>query len=97
MNAAFGNIKQDIKEALESSKGNKTKTEVYHFTPFEIKDIRAEYGMSQDKFASTFGFNVGSLRHWERGARKPNISALVLLNVVKNEPLAVINALKKLA
>ena len=96
MDTEFGSIKKDIKEALEFSKGNKAKAEVHDFTPFEIKNIRAKYGMSQDKFASAFGFNVGSLRHWERGARKPNISALVLLNVVKNEPLAVINALRKL-
>jgi len=95
MNTVYNSLKQDIQEALESSKDDKTKVEVHNFTPFEIKNIRAKYGMSQDKFASAFGFNVGSLRHWERGARKPNISALVLLNVVKNEPLAVINALRR--
>lgn len=94
MNTACENIKQDIKEALDLSKENKTKAVVHEFSPYEIKNIRAKYGMSQDKFASTFGFNVGSLRHWERGARKPNISALVLLNVVKNEPMAVLKALR---
>jgi len=92
MNTICGDKKQDIKEVLLKYKTNKAV--IHEFTPVDIKNIRAKFGMSQDKFASIFGFNVGSLRHWERGARKPNISALVLLNVVKNEPLAVINALR---
>ena len=94
MNTVCEYLKQDIKEALDFSKENQIKAIVHEFSPFEIKSIRAKYGMSQDKFASTFGFNVGSLRHWERGARKPNISALVLLNVVKHEPMAVVKALR---
>jgi len=92
MNTTCDSTKQNIKETL--LKSNIGKPLVHNFTPFDIKKIRAKYGMSQDKFAATFGFNVASLRHWERGARKPNISALVLLNVVKNEPLAVMNALR---
>lgn len=92
MNTVCDTIKQDIEESL--LKNNKGKAVVHDFTPVDIKNVRAKFGMSQDKFASTFGFNVGSLRHWERGARKPNISALVLLNVVKNNPLAVMNALR---
>ena len=95
MKTACASIKQDIKEALDCSKGNETNQVVHELTSLDIKNIRAKFGMSQDKFASAFGLNVGSLRHWERGARAPNISALVLLNVIKNEPLAVINALRK--
>ncbi len=92
MNTACDDTKQDIQEALVKHKINKPV--IHEFTPIDIKNIRTKFDMTQDKFASTFGFNIGSLRHWERGDRKPNISALVLLNVVKNEPLAVINALK---
>jgi putative transcriptional regulator len=86
---------EEIKAALERSKVNKINVVVNELTSLDIKNIRAKFGMSQDKFASAFGLNVGSLRHWERGARTPNISALVLLNVINKEPLAVINALRK--
>jgi putative transcriptional regulator len=89
------NVKEEIKAALECSKVNKINVVVDELTSLDIKNIRAKFGMSQDKFASAFGLNVGSLRHWERGARTPNISALVLLNVINKEPLAVINALRK--
>jgi hypothetical protein len=36
---------------------------------------------------------VETLRHWERGDRKPRGAALVLLHVLKNDPKAVIRAL----
>ena len=49
--------------------------------------------MSQPEFAATFGISLGTLRHWERGDRDPQGPALVLLNVIKNNPKAVLKAL----
>ncbi len=49
--------------------------------------------MSQNEFASAFGISVSTLRHWERGDRTPQGPALVLLNVIANEPKAVLKAL----
>lgn len=49
--------------------------------------------MSQTEFASAFGISVSTLMHWERGDRKPQGPALVLLNVVAKEPQAVLSAL----
>ncbi|MAV31292.1 MAG: transcriptional regulator, partial [Cycloclasticus sp.] len=37
--------------------------------------------------------SVSTLRHWERGDRKPQDPALVLLNIVAKEPRAVLKAL----
>jgi hypothetical protein len=36
---------------------------------------------------------VETLRHWERGDRKPRGAALVLLHVIARDPRAVIRAL----
>lgn len=49
--------------------------------------------MSQPEFASAFRISVSTLRHWERGDRKPQDQALVLLNVAAKEPKAVLRAL----
>jgi putative transcriptional regulator len=49
--------------------------------------------MSQSEFASAFGISVSTLRHWERGERKPQGPALVLLNIVSKEPETVLRAL----
>jgi len=51
--------------------------------------------MSQMKFASTFGINLDTLRHWECGNGEPSGPALVLLNIVAREPKTVLRALSR--
>ncbi len=93
MSEAFNSIKQGLEEAIEFSKGKQSKAIVHEFTPVDVKNIRANIDMSQNEFASAFGISVSTLRHWERGDRKPHGPALVLLNVVSKEPKAVLKAL----
>lgn len=93
MSKAFDSIKQGLEEALDFSKGKKTKAIVHKFSPVDVKNIRNKVGMSQNEFASSFGISVSTLRHWERGDRSPQGPALVLLNVVAKEPDAVLKAL----
>jgi len=93
MSKAFDSIKKGLDEALEFSKGKNTKAVVHKFGPVDVKNIRAQVGMSQNEFASAFGISVSTLRHWERGDRTPQGPALVLLNVVAKEPKAVLKAL----
>ena len=59
----------------------------------DVKAIRSDLDMSQNEFASAFDISVNTLRHWERGDRKPQGPALVLLNVVAKEPETVLRAL----
>ena len=93
MSKAFDSIKQGLEEALDFSKGKKTKAIVHEFSPVDVKNIRNKVGMSQNEFASSFGISVSTLRHWERGDRSPQGPALVLLNVVAKETDAVLKAL----
>ena len=95
MSKAFESIKQGLDEALAFSKGKKGKAIVHTFKPLDVKNIRAKVGMSQNQFASAFGISVSTLRHWERGDRRPTGPALVLLNVVAKEPKAVLKALSE--
>lgn len=93
MSNAFDSIKQGLDEALEFSKGSQKKAVVHEFSPIDVKNIRANIGMTQNEFASAFGISVSTLRHWERGDRKPHGPARILLNVVAKEPQAVLKAL----
>ncbi len=95
MAKAFDSIKQGLNEALDYSKGKKNKAIVHEFKPIDVKNVRSKVGMSQSEFASAFGISVSTLRHWERGDRKPQGPALVLLNVVAKEPKVVLEALRK--
>jgi len=93
MSELFNSIKQGLNEAIEYSKNKCPKAIVHKFSPIDVKNIRANMSMSQTEFASAFGISVSTLRHWERGDREPQGPALVLLNVVKKEPKAVLKAL----
>lgn len=93
MTETFLSIKQGLIEAVEFSEGKKKRAIVHEFSPIDVKNIRAQIGMTQNEFASAFGISVSTLRHWERGDRTPQGPALVLLNVVANEPALVLKAL----
>lgn len=93
MTSAFSSIKQGLQEAIDFCEGKHKKAVVHEFGPLDVKEIRAQVGMSQSEFASAFGISVSTLRHWERGDRKPQGPALVLLNVVAKEPETVLRAL----
>ncbi len=52
----------------------------------DIKTLRENFGLSQEKFSSRFGFSLGTLRHWEQGSRRPDKAASVLLALVVKFP-----------
>ena len=89
----FSSIKQGLTEAIDFTEGRPGKAVVHEFTPVDVKLVRKKLGMSQPEFASAFGISLGTLRHWERGDRKPRGPALVLLNIVAKEPKVVLKAL----
>ncbi len=93
MSTAFASIKQGLMEAIEHAEGRAPETRVHRPRPVDVKALRASVGMTQEQFAARFGFSTATLRHWERGDRSPNGSALVLLNVIERNPEAVIAAL----
>jgi putative transcriptional regulator len=50
--------------------------------------------MTQDEFASQFGFSVNTLRHWEQGSRRPEGPTRAYLLVIERTPKAVQKALQ---
>lgn len=58
-----------------------------------IKEIRERLGLSQDEFATRFGFDAASLRNWEQGRTEPEIAVRSFLKVIEADPNAVENAL----
>ena len=62
---------------------------------FDVRALRKRMKITQRQFAGWFGFPVATLRHWERGNRKPAGTALVLLHVIHDNPRAVMQAVRK--
>ena len=93
MSTSFESIKRGLLEAIEHADGRAPQTRLHRPQPVDVKALRSKVGMTQEQFASRFGFSTATLRHWERGDRAPHGPALVLLNVIKHNPNAVIEAL----
>ncbi len=94
MSTAFESIKQGLTEAIAHAKGESVGVKTYQPKAVDVKLLRKNVKMTQEQFAARFGFSVATVRHWERGDRRPHGPALVLLNVIEKNPSAVLSALR---
>lgn len=91
---AFESIKKGLEEALAHAQSESVDVIIHKPPPLiDVKVVRKKVGMTQTQFATSFGISVDTLRHWERGDRQPEGTALVLLHVASREPQAVLRAL----
>jgi putative transcriptional regulator len=95
MSEAYKSLSKGLKEAIEYSKGNDKGAREFRPKHIDVKKLRERIGMSQPKFAASFGISLGTLRHWERGDRYPQGPALVLLNLLSKDPNTVLEVLHK--
>jgi putative transcriptional regulator len=93
MGHAFESIRQGLLEATEHARGQTAGVQVYRPEVVDVAAVRGRLGFSQAQFAARFGFSVATLRHWERGDRKPQGAALVLLNLIDRDPKGVLRTL----
>lgn len=91
--SAFASVKQGLTEAAAHARGAPVGVVAYRPQAVDVGGLRRRLGLTQDQFAARFGFSVATLRHWERGDRKPQGAALVLLHVIERNPKAVLEAL----
>lgn len=80
MSEAFESVKAGLEQAIEHARGKSVDARVHEIRPMDVKVIRQRIGMSQSEFAVLFSISVGTLRHWERGDRRPHGPARLLLN-----------------
>lgn len=95
MSEAFKSIKKGLQEAIGYSEGKKVSAKEFRPIHVDVKELRKRIGMSQTKFAASFGISLGTLRHWERGDRYPHGPALILLNLLAKEPETILDVLHK--
>lgn len=52
----------------------------------DLPQLRARLALTQDEFATRFGFEVDAIRNWEQGRRKPDRAARSYLSVINRAP-----------
>jgi len=95
MGKAFTEISAGLNDAIEHAKGKSTKVVEHTPVAIDVKSIRENTGMTQQRFCAAFGISLGTLRHWEQGLRSPRGPARVLLKVVQHNPNAIIEAMQE--
>ncbi|MCF8241415.1 MAG: helix-turn-helix domain-containing protein [Melioribacteraceae bacterium] len=95
MSEAYKSISKGLLEAIKHSKGDQKGAREFRPQQIDVKKLRQSIGMTQPKFAASFGISLGTLRHWERGDRNPRGPALVLLNLLSKNPNKVLDILYK--
>ena len=89
-------IIRGLEQALAFAEGTADESKyVVHIPPeIDVKAIRGRLGLTQQEFATRFGFSVNTVRHWEQGRRVPEGPTRAYLLVIDREPQAVQKALR---
>jgi putative transcriptional regulator len=65
-------------------------------TPAEIKALRVSLGLSQQRFAVRYRLPVATLQSWEQGRRTPELGSMLLLLIIRENPLVVAALIAKI-
>lgn len=92
--AAFDKIAEGLTDALAFARGD-TRAAKLHVPPeIDVRAIRAKARMSQDAFASTFGFSIHQIRQWEQGRHRPIGPMRAYLLIIERDPKRVAHLLQ---
>ena len=61
----FDELLKSVKQGGEIMKRTMNPARTFTFAESEVKKIRDQYGLSQDKFAILMGISTATLRNWE--------------------------------
>ncbi|MEK6590479.1 MAG: helix-turn-helix domain-containing protein [Nitrospinota bacterium] len=89
----FKELFESVRQGSAIMKGTRKPSRTFDFPESEVRKLREQYGLSQDKFATLMGISAATLRNWEQGRRKPEGPARVLLMVAAKHPEALLDLL----
>lgn len=83
---SFDKLMDGMNQALAYAQGDKVGCVEHVIPAVDVAAIRKTTGLSQAKFAATFGLDKSAVEEWEQGRRKPGRAARVLLRVIEISP-----------
>lgn len=96
MTKAGEEVIKGAQDALTFLRGDKSKGRAHAIInlKIDVKTIRAKTGLTQEKFAETYGLSLSTLKKWETGIRVPDGAAKAYLTVIAQRPKVVMEALR---
>ena len=68
---AFDKIAEGLTEALAIARGESKPAKLHIPAEIDVQAIRAQTGLSQEDFATAFGFTINQIKDWEHGRARP--------------------------
>ena len=85
----FNELLESVREGGAILRGEKAPSRTFTMEKPDVQQIRANYNLSQNEFATLLGISLDTLQNWEQGRRSPQGPARVLLQVAAKHPEAV--------
>lgn len=95
MSAAGKRLIKAAKEARQIARGDVKPAKMYVPAEIEVKAIRGKVGLTQDGFASEFGFTLSQIRDWEQNRYRPLGSDRAYLILIDRNPEVVRSLLRE--
>jgi putative transcriptional regulator len=94
MNKFSRELLQGMNEAADFSEGRKAGARVHLVEGPDVRAIRQQLHMSQQRFAETYRIPLPTLKNWEQGRRAPDAPAAAYLYAISRQPKAIKEALQ---
>lgn len=91
---AFDKIAEGLKEAIAIARGGKRPAKLFVPPELDVRVIRSKLELSQEDFASAFGFTVHQIRQWEQGRSRPLGAVRAYLMIIDRDPKHVLQLLR---
>jgi putative transcriptional regulator len=94
---AFDKIAEGLSEAIAVARGEAKPARLFIPPEIDLRAIRQKLDMSQDEFASAFGFSLTQIRDWEQNRSRPLAALRAYLMLIEMNPAGVLESLRKIA
>jgi putative transcriptional regulator len=94
MNKFSQDLVQGLKEAADFVEGKTTGARVHSVEVPDVRAIRQQLHMSQQRFAETYRIPLPTLKNWEQGRRAPDAPASAYLQAISRQPKVIKEALQ---
>lgn len=96
MTKAGKRLIEAAKEAAAIARGERQAARVHVEADIDVRSIRHKLLLSQEDFASQFGFTVNQIREWEQGRARPIGGVRAYLMIIERDPDSVRRVLEQL-
>ena len=86
---AFERIAEGLNEALSVARGAKKPARLYVPAELDVKAIRTKIELSQEDFATAYGFTATQIKDWEQGRSRPLGGLRAYLMMIDFDPAGV--------